>query len=75
MTKAQYAVYFSLPKSLALYNQSMARLYRPGQTGPVLFMHLVAKNTIDEAMYASLLRKKDIVEAIKDGSFDLGFIK
>lgn len=75
MTKAQYAVYFSLPKSLALYNQSMARLYRPGQTGPVLFMHLIARNTIDEAMYASLLRKKDIVEAIKDGSFDLGFIK
>ena len=75
MTKANYAVYYSLPKSLALYNQSMARLYRPGQTRPVSFIHLIARGTIDEAMYGALERKKDIVESIKDGSFDLGFIK
>lgn len=75
MTKANYAVYYSLPKSLALYNQSMARLYRPGQTRPVSFIHIVARGTIDEAMYSALERKKDIVESIKDGSFDYGFVK
>lgn len=75
MTKADQAVYFSLPHSMALYNQSMARLYRPGQTKPVCFNHLIASGTIDEAMYNSLLRKKDIVSSIKDGSFDFGYLK
>lgn len=75
MTKSHYAVYFSLPYSLAQYNQSKARLYRPGQTKPVLFIHLVAKDTVDEAIYNSLVKKKDVIEAIKDGSFDFGYFK
>lgn len=75
MTMANVAVYFSLPYSMAQYNQSMARLYRPGQTKPVTFIHLLARGTIDESIYKSLLNKKDIVESIKDGTFDLGYIK
>ena len=75
MTIANHALYFSLPHSLALYEQSQARLYRPGQTRPVSFTHLVAEGTVDEGMYASLVRKKDVVEAVKDGTFDFGFIK
>lgn len=75
MTCASHAVYFSLPHSLALYNQSRARLYRPGQTRPVSFMHLVAEGTVDEAMYASLMRKRDVIESIRDGSFDFGMLK
>lgn len=75
MTKAHYAVYFSLPHSLALYDQSKARLYRPGQVMPVTFIHLIATGTIDESMYESLERKKDIVESVKDGSFNFGFVK
>lgn len=75
MTNANHAVYFSLPYSLAQYNQSKARLYRPGQTRPVHFCHLIAENTIDEAMYKSLQRKRDVIDAIKDGTFDYGSIK
>ena len=75
MTKANHAVYFSIPHSLALYNQSKARLYRPGQTRPVAFNHLIAEGTIDEALYRSLLKKEDIIEAIKNGTFDFGFLK
>lgn len=74
MTKANHAIYFSVPHSLALYNQSKARLYRPGQTGPVSFTHLIAKGTVDEAMYKSLIRKKDTIESIKEGTFDFGYI-
>lgn len=74
MTKANHAVYFSMPHSLAMYEQSKARLYRPGQTRPVSFLHLIAENTIDESLYRSLVRKKDIIEAIKDGTFDFGYI-
>jgi SNF2 family DNA or RNA helicase len=75
MTKANHAVYFSLPHSLALYNQSRARLYRPGQTRPVSFIHLLARGTVDEAIYKSLARKEDIIEKIKNGTFDFGYVK
>lgn len=75
MTNANHAIYFSLPYSLAQYNQSKARLYRPGQTRPVHFCHLIAEGTIDDAIYKSLQRKRDVIDAIKDGTFDYGFVK
>lgn len=74
MTKANHAVYFSIPHSLAMYNQSKARLYRPGQTRPVSFCHLLAEGTIDEALYKSLIKKEDVIESIKEGTFDFGYI-
>lgn len=75
MTKANHAIYFSLPHSLALYNQSKARLYRPGQTRPVSFVHLIAEKTIDESLYTSLMKKEDVIEAIKSGTFDFGYLR
>lgn len=75
MTCSNHAVYFTLPHSLALYNQSMARLYRPGQTRPVSFLHLIASGTIDELMYQSLLRKRSLIDAIQEGSLDYGVLK
>lgn len=75
MTESNHAVYFSIPHSLALYNQSKARLYRPGQTRPVSFIHLVAEKTIDESLYRSLMMKEDIIESIKNGTFDFGYCK
>ena len=74
MTKANHAIYFSLPHSLAMYEQSKARLYRPGQTRPVSFTHLIVRDTIDEAIYNSLVRKEDIIESIKAGTFDFGYL-
>lgn len=74
MTKAHHAIYFSLPHSLALYEQSRARLYRPGQTHPVSFMHLIATQTIDEVMYESLEKKKDVIQSIKDGTLNMKYI-
>ena len=73
MTKAHYAIYYSLPHSLALYNQSKARLYRPNQKSAVSFIHLIAEGTVDEAMYRSLTRKEDVIESIKEGTFDFGY--
>jgi SNF2 family DNA or RNA helicase len=73
MTNAHYAIYYSIPHSLALYNQSKARLYRPNQKNAVSFIHLLAENTVDVAMYKSLVKKKDVIESIKDGSFDFGY--
>lgn len=75
MTCASHAVYFSLPHSLALYEQSKARLHRPGQSRPVSFLHLIAEGTVDEAMYSSLQRKRDVIDEIRAGTFDFGYMK
>ena len=75
MTMANHAIYYSVPHSLALYNQSKARLYRPNQTRPVVFTHLIAAKTVDVPMYNSLIKKEDIIESIKDGRFDFGYLK
>lgn len=75
LTAANRAVYFSLPHSLALYDQSRARLHRPGQTRPVQFIHLLAENTIDESMYGSLVAKRDVIDAVRSGEFDFGFLR
>ena len=75
MTIAHHAVYFSIPRSLALYNQSRARIYRPGQTSQVSFTHIIARNTIDESLYKTLERREDIIDAIRNGTFDIGYLK
>ena len=63
------------PHSLAQYEQSKARLYRPGQTKRVLFTYLLAEDTIDEAMFQSLIDKRDFIDGVIDGSIDFGYIK
>ena len=75
MTCSSTAIYFSLPHSLALYNQSRARIYRPGQERPTRFIHIVAEGTVDEGMLTSLEGKRDVIEAIRAGEFDFGYTK
>lgn len=75
MTCSHLCVYYSLPYSLALYNQSLARLQRPGQDSRVLFSYLICEKTIDEVMYKSLINKKDLIESVKSGEFDYGYFK
>lgn len=75
MTCSNHAVYYTLPYSLALYDQSKARLYRPGQTRPVSFTHFIASGTIDELMYSSLIHKRSLIDSIKEGTLDYGTIK
>jgi SNF2 family DNA or RNA helicase len=74
MTMAHTAIYYSLSHSLYLYEQSKARLYRPGQHNPVTFIHLIVNGTVDEAIYDMLIRKKDIIESVKNGSFEFGYL-
>lgn len=75
MTKSRRAVYFNLPQSLALYEQSMARLYRPGQTEKVQFTYLILKDTIDEKIFECLTHKKSLIEDIQSGGIDLDYLK
>lgn len=55
-------VWFSLPWSLELYQQTNARLHRQGQTEPVTLVHLVAADTVDTHV-ADALDRKDVTQA------------
>ena len=67
LTRARYAVYYSLGFSLGDYEQSLARVHRPGQTRTTFYYHLVATNTVDEAVYGALRKRRDVVTAVLDG--------
>lgn len=63
-SRAAYAFYYSLGFSLGDYEQSLARLRRPGQTRTVRYYHLVATGTVDEMVYAALRSRRDVIESI-----------
>jgi SNF2 family DNA or RNA helicase len=64
LTRAAYAVYYSMTWSLGDYEQSLARLRRPGQKRCCRYYHLVAKGTVDEDIYKALSERKDVVESV-----------
>jgi len=64
LVRACYAIYFSLTHSLGDYEQSLARIRRPGQERPCRFYHLVATDTVDEDIYAALQHKRDVTESV-----------
>lgn len=58
-------VWFGLTWSLELYLQTVARLWRQGQTsGQVVVLHLVAQGTIDERILRAISDKDDTQEAL-----------
>jgi SNF2 family DNA or RNA helicase len=66
LTRAAYCVYYSLGFSLGDYDQSLARLHRPGQTRCVRYYHLVANATIDGSVYRALKNRRDVIDGVLD---------
>ncbi|HLG97222.1 MAG TPA: DEAD/DEAH box helicase [Bryobacteraceae bacterium] len=64
LTRARYSILYSLSFSLGEYDQCLARTHRPGQLRPVLHIHLVAKNTVDERIQRALDRRAEVVDSI-----------
>jgi SNF2 family DNA or RNA helicase len=68
LVRARYCIYYSLTHSLSLYQQSLKRVHRPGQTRPVTYYHIVGQipgiKTIDEDIVNCLKRKKNIIHDI-----------
>lgn len=64
LSRASYGVYYSVGFSLADYEQSRARLHRPGQKQHVRYYHLVAKGTVDSRVYTALRRRKRVIDAV-----------
>ncbi|RKY03617.1 MAG: hypothetical protein DRP56_10990 [Planctomycetota bacterium] len=59
-----YAVYFSLTYSFELAKQSQDRIHRIGQDSKCTYYYLIAKDTIDEVIYAAVQEKKALSEAV-----------
>ena len=63
-------MWFGITWSLELYQQTVARLYRQGQTAKtVVVQHIIAEGTIDERILRALKRKDKtqaaLIEAVK----------
>jgi SNF2 family DNA or RNA helicase len=57
LTRACYAVFYSVSYSAGQYDQACSRLDRPGQTRPVTLIHIVANKTVEVEIYKSLFSK------------------
>lgn len=64
LTKARYCVYYSLGFSLTDYQQSRARVHRPGQKRSVIYYHLIVPGTVDRVVYTALRDKRKVVDAV-----------
>lgn len=60
LTRARYAFWFSAGSSWGEFDQTNARVHRPGQEKNVFFYHLAATATVDIKIYRSLRNKQDI---------------
>jgi SNF2 family DNA or RNA helicase len=67
LTRAHYAIYYSIGFSLSDLDQAKARTHRPGQTHPVTHIYLIATSTIDDRIRECIDSKRDIVESIMEG--------
>jgi SNF2 family DNA or RNA helicase len=60
LTACNTVVYFSNNYNLEVRMQSEDRAHRMGQTGSVVYVDIVAKNTLDEAIMKSLVNKGQV---------------
>lgn len=61
---AKYCIYYSIGFSRGDYDQSLARIHRPGQTRNVTYIHIMARGTVDEKVYNAIETGRAIVEYV-----------
>ena len=66
LTAADTAVFYSLSYNFADYEQAKARIHRIGQKNNCTYIHLIAKNSIDEKVLEALSKKKNIADLVVD---------
>lgn len=64
LTRARYAMYYSLSFSLTDFDQSLSRLHRPGQKHNVTYYHLVAERSIDTIIYQALSKRRAVIDEV-----------
>ena len=71
LTKADTAIFYSYDYSFANYEQAKARIHRIGQDNKCTYIHIIAEDTIDVNVMASLKTKKSIADYIVDLDDDI----
>jgi len=66
LTRARYAVFYSLGFSLGDHRQAIARLHRPGQRHSVTFVYLLARGTVDEIILRAVRKRAQVVDYVID---------
>lgn len=66
LTSSCVAVFYSLDFNYANYQQSRARIFRIGQKNKCIYIHLIAKNTVDALTMAALKRKESLAKLVVD---------
>ena len=66
LTAASTMVFYSLDYSMSNYEQTRARIHRVGQHRPCTYIHLVAKDTVDEKVLRALRDKANLAKALID---------
>ena len=59
LQKANKVIYFTLPLSSELYEQSKKRIHRIGQDQPCFYYQLICKGSIEEKILATLDKRQD----------------
>jgi SNF2 family DNA or RNA helicase len=67
LTRARYAIFYSVGFNNGDYEQARARIHRPGQKGRATYYHLIAQSTIDRRVYQALRAKQDTARAVLEG--------
>ncbi|WP_218915170.1 DEAD/DEAH box helicase [Caldanaerobius polysaccharolyticus] len=63
---ADTAIFYSVDFSYANYEQARARIHRIGQRNNCTYIHLLAKNTVDEHVMKALQKKEDMAKMVVD---------
>lgn len=64
LQKANKIIFYSLPLSSELYEQSKKRIHRIGQHRPCFYYQLICKGSIEEKILATLEMRKDYTEEL-----------
>lgn len=69
LQKANKIVYYSLPLSSELYEQSKKRIHRIGQNRPCFYYLLLAENSIEERIKTTLDKRNDYTQELFEKDF------
>lgn len=64
LQKANKIIYYSLPESSALFEQSKKRIHRVGQKNKCLYYILICRNSVEEKILKALEMRKDFTDEL-----------
>lgn len=62
--KANKIIYFTLPESSDLFEQSKKRIHRIGQTKRCFYYYMICKNSVEEDILQNLKMRKDYTDEL-----------